>query len=63
MRYMFSKCEKLVNGSVIIPAELVSRWEEQMETDYDQLSEEEKESDRPFALGYMDIINDFNEGN
>lgn len=52
MRYLFSKCDStmplvlsaLEDGSLIIPAEFVTRWKRQMETPYAQLSESEQES-------------------
>lgn len=49
MTYLFSRCFETENGSVIIPAELVQRWKRQASTDYDKLSEEEKEGDREQA--------------
>ena len=45
-RYLHSQCERRPDGSLIIPADLVARWEAQMETSYQDLSEKEKESDR-----------------
>lgn len=59
MRYMFSKCDKETRysmdkiteetGCLIIPSELVERWQRQIETPYSQLTEKERESDREQA--------------
>jgi hypothetical protein len=54
MRYMFTQCDfglpsvlsSMENGSCIIPKEKVDRWIKQMNTDYKDLTDEEKESDR-----------------
>jgi RyR domain len=57
-RYMHSKCERSDDGSLVIPAHLVDRWESQMNTPYSGLSEEEKESDREQVRRYLSIIAD-----
>lgn len=55
-RYLHSKCVGNDDGSLTIPAELVQRWELQMNTPYSELSEEEKESDREQVRRYLPII-------
>lgn len=55
-RYLHSKCVRAEDGSLTIPAELVRRWELQMNTPYSELSEEEKESDREQVRRYLPII-------
>jgi hypothetical protein len=57
-RYLHSKCEHARDGSLVIPAHLVDRWESQMNTPYSALSEEEKESDREQVRRYLTIIAD-----
>jgi hypothetical protein len=55
-RYMHSVCERTRDGSLVIPAELVERWELQMNTPYSALSEKEKQSDREQVHRYLPII-------
>ena len=57
-RYMHSKCERISDGSLVIPANLVEQWESQMKTPYSALSESEKESDREQVRRYLPIIAD-----
>ncbi len=57
-RYLHSKCERAYDGSLVIPAHLVERWETQMNTSYAALSEAEKESDREQVRRYLPIITD-----
>lgn len=57
-RYLHSKCEPADDGSLRIPADLVNRWQTQMNTPYSELSEEEKESDREQVRCYLPIIVD-----
>lgn len=55
-RYMHSKGERLPNGSLVLPAELVERWETQIATSYVDLSEAEKESDREQVRRYLPLV-------
>jgi hypothetical protein len=55
-RYMHSKCERLPDGSIIIPAGLVNQWERQINTPYSKLTEEEKSSDREQVQKYLPTI-------
>ncbi|MCD1634453.1 hypothetical protein K7H91_11790 [Martelella mediterranea] len=54
--YLHNKATKQADGSLVIPADLVARWERQIETPYCELSEEEKESDREQVRSYTEII-------
>ena len=56
MEYLFNQCTYF-NGTATIPAELVARWERQLETPYSELSEAEKESDRIEARKYLEVFN------
>ena len=55
-KYLFSKCIINEDGSLIIPKEFVDRWTSQMHTDYSNLSNEEKESDRKEARNILSIL-------
>lgn len=55
-KYLHEKCKKNEDGSLTIPADLVSRWTKQANTDYFELSESEKNSDREQVLLYMPTL-------
>jgi hypothetical protein len=55
-RYMHSKAIRNSDGSLTIPAELVSRWERLMETPYAELTEDERESDREQVRRYLPLL-------
>lgn len=55
-RYLHSKGERRPDGCLVLPAELADHWERQFSTPYQELSEEEKESDREQVRRYLPII-------
>ena len=55
-RYVHSKCIRQPDGSLLLPADLVARWEKQIETKYEELGEQEKESDREQVRKYLPLI-------
>ena len=61
MEYLFSKSTANDDGSVTIPTDLVERWQTQIETPYEELSEEEKDSDRKEAAKFVKVFNDFGD--
>ena len=58
-RYLHDQCERLPDGRLVIPAELAARWEKQIKTSYDQLSEREKDSDREQVRRVLPILEKF----
>lgn len=54
--YMHSKGVRQPDGSLLIPADLVERWERQMTTDYADLTEKEKDGDREQVEKYLPLI-------
>lgn len=56
MEHLFKKSKKNADGTVIIPKDKVDRWERQMKTDYEDLSNKEKESDRKEVRKFVKIL-------
>ena len=55
-QYLHDQCQRTEDGSLIIPAELVTRWSAQITTPYAELSETERESDRDQVRRYLPLI-------
>ena len=55
-RYMHTKGARQNDGSLLLPGELVARWEKQIATTYAELGEQEKESDREQVRKYLPLI-------
>lgn len=55
-KYMHDKGVRQPDGSLIIPAKLVSQWDHQLETPYSALSDDEKESDREQVRKYLPAV-------
>ncbi|MGF9567859.1 hypothetical protein AAIH70_30770 [Neorhizobium sp. BT27B] len=56
--YLHGKAIKQEDGSLMIPSELVKKWEKQIATPFANLSNEEKESDREQVQRYLPTIKD-----
>ena len=56
MVYLFSKTIVNEDGSRTIPAESVERWMQQLATDYRNLTEKEKDSDRDQADKILTLL-------
>jgi len=57
-QYMHNSCERRPDGSIVVPAKLVERWERQIATSFADLDDGEKESDREQVREYLPIIAD-----
>lgn len=55
-QYLHGKGIRQPDGSLLLPSELVSRWEDQIATPYADLSEDEKQSDREQVHRYLPRI-------
>ncbi|MCA9942864.1 MAG: hypothetical protein KC449_05260, partial [Anaerolineales bacterium] len=56
MKYMFSCGDYNEDECWVMPAEKATRWERQMKTDYGNLTEREKASDREQAVKVLAAI-------
>ena len=59
MTYLFNRCYRPVDmptGSLVIPEDLVLRWQRQAATKYCDLPEGEKESDRGRADKFLALL-------
>lgn len=56
--YMHSKChaDERLPGALVVPAELVVKWERQARLAFSQLDEKERESDREQVDRYLPFI-------
>lgn len=55
-RYMHRAGERRPDGSLILPADLVTRWERQITTPFAELSETERDSDREQVRRYIPLV-------
>jgi hypothetical protein len=55
-RYVHDSGKQLPDGSILLPADLVERWERQINTSYGGLSQSEKDSDREQVRKYLPLI-------
>lgn len=56
-RYVHDHCKRNDDGSLTIPAQMVDGWERQIGTDYQDLTEQEKASDRAQVRRYWHLVN------
>jgi hypothetical protein len=55
-RFVHDQGKRQPDGSLVLPANLVERWERQINTSYDDLTDEEKESDREQVRKYFPLL-------
>jgi hypothetical protein len=55
-KYVHDKGQRQPDGSLTLPADLVDRWERQINTRYEDLTIEEKESDREQVRKYFPLL-------
>jgi hypothetical protein len=55
-KYVHGHGERQPDGSVLLPASLVERWERQINTSYKDLAESEKNSDREQVRKYFPVL-------
>ena len=58
MNYLFSRCETLTTGTVVIPDVWVTRWDRQRSTPYSELRADEQESDLQEADRVLAVLSD-----
>lgn len=61
MKYVFARCWETLDADMVIPFDFASRWQRQMDMDYEQLSEQDKESDRQQADKILAVLEEYNE--
>jgi len=54
--YLHAQCLKMEDGGLVIPKELVRRWERLISTPYAELTEQEQQSDRDQVHRYLPLI-------
>lgn len=55
-QYVHDQCRLQPDGSLVIPANLVERWQRQISTAYTNLSPSEQESDREQVYKYLPVV-------
>jgi len=59
MTYLFSKCERQVDGSLLIPSALIQHWQKEIDTPCSKLSERYKQSKRNEVVHILTIIDEY----
>lgn len=60
-KHLHSCCTQNEDGSLTIPKEKVDRWNRQIKTDYENLSEKEKDSDRKQVVKILETIKNYHK--
>lgn len=60
--YLHAQCIAHDDGTLVIPAHLATKWKRQIQTDYSELSDKEKASDREQAHEYIAALKHLTAG-
>lgn len=55
-RFVHDSCHEQEDGSLVIPVEMVRRWERQIATPYSELTEAERDSDIEQVRRYLPVV-------
>lgn len=55
-RFVHDTATRQPDGSLLLPAELVEKWERQISTPFHRLSEAERDSDREQVKRYLPLV-------
>ena len=55
-RFMHEQGKRQSDGSLLLPADLIAKWDRLIKTPYAQLTEKERESDRDQVRRYLPIV-------
>ena len=55
-KYVHESSKKLSDGSLVIPANLAQQWDQKIRLSYEDLSEEDKGSDRDQVRKYLPAV-------
>ncbi|WP_298037282.1 hypothetical protein [uncultured Microbacterium sp.] len=55
-KYVHDQGQRQRDGSLLLPAELVARWDKQIATSYPDLSDEEQQSDQDQVRRYLPAV-------
>lgn len=55
-RFMHEQGRRQPDGSLVLPADLVAKWDRLIDTPYAQLTEKERESDRDQVRRYLPTV-------
>ncbi len=55
-RFMHEQGERQSDGSLLLPADLVAKWDRLIETPYARLTEQERKSDREQVRRYLPTV-------
>lgn len=57
-KFMHDQGKRLPDGSLLLPADLVAKWDRLIDTPYSHLTDKERESDRDQVRRYLPTVTD-----